>query len=376
MVRVRCLIPVLLVLVTAPLAGAPQGSTAPPRDLRLVQGHWTPYSPPDPATFPAGAQVHIIERGDTLWALAQQYYGNAYLWPQLWELNTYITDAHWIYPGDPLLVQGETVAASADLGPDMEFEPVATPDGVAASLQTPLASPIALGTDADILCFGYLGQVDEPLPNRVIAFEDAELKMLSHGDRSDVGVANGEIVFVDGNEATGLIPGETYLVVRPAELVEHPDTEEIIGQHYDYRGQMRILCMIDGRAVGYVTQSCAPISIGDRLKPMPLAPIPLSRPSAMANVCTPENGKPTGYIVNAKDYRENLGEGSLVEVNLGRQDFVEPGDFLTIYRYVPESDTRQILGEIGVLTAEETTATGRIITSRYNMRVGDRVEAK
>ncbi|MFN2238843.1 MAG: LysM peptidoglycan-binding domain-containing protein, partial [Thermoanaerobaculia bacterium] len=65
------------------------------------------WAPPDPSLFPAGSKVHIIERGDTLWDLARRFYGDAYLWPQLWELNTYIRDSHWIYPGDPLLVQGE-----------------------------------------------------------------------------------------------------------------------------------------------------------------------------------------------------------------------------------------------------------------------------
>ncbi|HEY5610375.1 MAG TPA: LysM peptidoglycan-binding domain-containing protein, partial [Thermoanaerobaculia bacterium] len=102
MVRVlRCGIPVLLLVVALPLVAQPQSSSTPPRELHLVGDHWTPYNPPDPATFPPGSKVHIIEKGDTLWDLAAKYYGNAYLWPQLWEANTYITDAHWIYPGDP-----------------------------------------------------------------------------------------------------------------------------------------------------------------------------------------------------------------------------------------------------------------------------------
>src|SRR5688500_16757847 len=105
MVRVRFLVTVLLLLSAATLFGA----TTPPRELRLIGDHWTAYYPPDPATYPPGSRIHIIERGDTLWALAERYYGDPYLWPQLWENNTYITDAHWIYPGDPLLIEGEAV---------------------------------------------------------------------------------------------------------------------------------------------------------------------------------------------------------------------------------------------------------------------------
>lgn len=379
MVRVRCLFPVLLALVALPLAGAPQGRSAPPRNLQMVHGHWTAYSPPHPSTFPPGATVHIIERGQTLWGIAQRYYGNPYLWPQLWELNTYITDAHWIYPGDPLLVQGEAAALdlSADLGDDaLATEPVASDTGVAASIETPLGTPVSIGTEGDILCYGYLGEVDEHLPNRIVALEDGDLKQVRLASSQDTGVSTGEIVFIEGNEATGLIPGETYLVVKPAEIVRHPESGATVGRHYDYRGQMRILCIMDGRAVGYVTQTCRPINLGDRLKPLPLAPIPLSRQTRMADVCTPPNGKVTGFIVNAMDFREALGEGTLVEIDLGREHFIEPGDFLTVYRDVPGTQSRQILGEVGVLTSDERTATGRITQMRRHMRVGDRVEAK
>src|SRR6185437_2535335 len=51
-----------------------------------------------------GQQVHIVEKGDTLWDLAGKYLNNNYAWPQIWELNQWIKDPHWIYPGDPLII--------------------------------------------------------------------------------------------------------------------------------------------------------------------------------------------------------------------------------------------------------------------------------
>src|SRR5687767_5513781 len=111
MVSVRRVAPVLLLLMALPLYAQKQ-SSRPPKNLHKVGDHWTAYNPPDPATYPANARTHTIVSGDTLWDLAQTYYGNAYLWPQLWESNTWITDAHWIYPGDVLLIEGEASGAS------------------------------------------------------------------------------------------------------------------------------------------------------------------------------------------------------------------------------------------------------------------------
>ena len=135
MVSVRRVAPVLLLVFAAATAFAQKQSSTPPRDLHRVGDHWTAYTPPDPATYPAGAKTHEIKAGDTLWALAQTYYGNAYLWPQLWESNTWVTDAHWIYPGDVLLVEGEggATAAAAAAGEGTESTTLSTTGRAAGS---------------------------------------------------------------------------------------------------------------------------------------------------------------------------------------------------------------------------------------------------
>ena len=376
----RGVVPFLLLIVALPAVVSGQKSTRPPGELHSAGDHWTAWYPPDPATFPAGSNVYTIAKGDTLWQLAAKSYGSPYLWPQLWESNTYINDAHWIYPGDPLLMKGEATTAQSTTAVSTDAAQTDTNGAPTPVLQTAVAGsgpPIPLASEYDLYCWGYLGATDEPLPNYISSFEDADTKYMSTAKAQGTGVATNEIIYIKGGTDTGVVPGETYIVVTPSELVNDPHSGTVIGRHYDYRGQVRILCADSQGATALVTQACTDIHIGDRLKPMPQLPIPLARVPALPSVCDPGTSRSTGLIVNSKDYRYSLADGSLVEVNLGRSNFVQPGDFLTVYRESPvKGNPPQLLGEIAVLTAEDTTATGRIIRMRYQMSIGDRVELK
>ena len=406
MVSVRRVAPVLLLVVALPLAGA-EKSSRPPRDLHKVGDHWTAYNPPDPSTYPAGAKTYTIKQGDTLWALAQAQLGNAYLWPQLWESNTWITDAHWIYPGDVLLIEGEAArAAEATTGTTTEQTTTttatrpATTEGTAApagqegfetfgasggtemtNAAEPLGgttSPVALGTEADVYCYGYIGDPNEPMPNRVVAFEDYEAFYDKGAVRQDMGGSNGNLVFIEGGTATGLNPGETYIAVEANDMIYNPTDKTPVGRQFEFRGQIRILCADEQHARGIITSSCMDIHIGARLKPMPALPIPLAKIPNIPAFCDPASGKRAGTIVSAQGGWElALGEGILVQINLGRDDAIQPGDFLTVYREdVQPGQPRQVLGELGILTTEAKTATAKIVAMRYSMRVGDRVEIR
>ncbi|HVR40106.1 MAG TPA: hypothetical protein VMU84_13495, partial [Thermoanaerobaculia bacterium] len=177
--------------------------------------------------------------------------------------------------------------------------------------------------------------------------------------------------------ATGLVAGETYMAVEPGDLILHPRTGELLGQHYNYQGQIRIVCAEETTSRAIVTQSCREIHLGARLKPLPAIPIPIARVPEMPAWCDPPSGRAAGFIIDSQDWDLGLAEGNLVQVNLGREDQLQPGDFLTVYREsIISGQPRQVLGEIGILTTEAHTATGKIVTMRLVMEIGDRVEAR
>lgn len=382
-------------------------ATHPPRELHKVGDHWTPYNPPDPSTYPAGAKTYTIKAGDTLWALGKQFYNNAYLWPQIWEANTWITDAHWIYPGDVLLLEGEiqqqattqgggttgTGAATTGTGTTAEQMPGGQQPGVGQALGAPSTfryttaadavggsvGPVALATEKDLYCYGYIGDPGELFANRIAGWEDAEVRYQPGATRQEIDGSEGDLVFIEGGTSTGLVAGETYILVIPHDLVPHPVTGSVVGLEYEYRGQVKVLCAEGNKSRGIITQSCAEIPTGSFLKPMPQLPIPLARIPSLPAFCDPASGKTNGYIVASQggSFLESLGEGQLVGIDLGRDDQVNPGEFLTVYRdQQAGSQERQVLGELAVLTAEGHTATARIVLMRRSMHIGDRVEIR
>ena len=48
--------------------------------------------------------VHTVMTGDTLWDISAQYFGDPVRWPEIWEMNRYLTNPNYIYPGLMILI--------------------------------------------------------------------------------------------------------------------------------------------------------------------------------------------------------------------------------------------------------------------------------
>ena len=379
--RAAFLISGLAVALTAQdSAQAPSPQDYQPGQVIQVATHHSRWDYPREITLPEGTQLHVVVTGDTLWDLGNTYLGNPFSWPQIWEVNQWITDPHWIYPGDPLVIpSGRTTILPGE-----------TPEEVTGI--APGGSQFQVKPQRDEYAFTFQDFLKLPYlaPNGAEAHykEIGALKITSRQELMHTELGDFDTVYIDGGSDNGLKIGDRLLALKTLQTkLYHPsDTKHAknLGDVVKQIGVARVTQVQSSAAVAVIEKSADSIQTGDRLAPF-------SEPANMVfhlrtDIKSPVTIKsPEARVIYIGENHSVSGTGDMILIDQGTKDGLKVGDVLLSARertWPTGTDqkkstttglTNYLIAQFLVVKTNEASATCRILRAYEEVMVGDLV---
>ena len=207
-----------------------------------------------------GEGIYTIKKGDTLWDISSKFLKDPFLWPKLWQVNPYITNPHWIYPGQPLKLSPLEEAKKEEPEKAVEEKPKE------AEMKKEEAPPVSEVAEAK--------PEEKPtffLEQRAAGFiSDLRLKgigvIVDNKDWKQL-MGDADIIYVAFRTAEPISVGEKFTVIRDGGYVRHPATQRRIGIRYKVVGNIQIIDQFGNFYSAKVIESFDAILKGDMIHP-------------------------------------------------------------------------------------------------------------
>jgi hypothetical protein len=144
--------------------------------------------------------------------------------------------------------------------------------------------------------------------------------------------AQDDLVYINMGADKGIHEGDMFSVIRPRGKVDSALTEkDALGFYIQEVGALEVVRVKPNISVARIKSSCDAFLLGDLVYPIPARFIPTAVPGPLDIFADP-SGKVQGRIFMARDNQEMVARDQIIYVDLGRDDQVQAGDKLTIFR--------------------------------------------
>jgi hypothetical protein len=304
-------------------------------------------------------QIYTIKKGDTLWGISEKFIKDPYYWPNLWANNPYITNPHFIYPGQRVAIRdGRLVLLPGEAEQEVAAQmPVHEPEGLPIE-------PVE-----EITVKGIAGNEGFVSPEEL---QSAGTLVDATDDRILLGYQDQVFLKIDDPD---LQAGDFYSLVEVGEKIKHPVSNEVLGHRVSYLGEVEITDISPSVATGVIRRVVKEITRGALVIPVK----PANREIVLKKAAAPLLGH---VIANSRE-KIALSQHDVIYLDLGAADGLEAGNMVylsrprqTTHRVLPDHDVElpdELLGAAVVLSTQPQTATALILKSVNPIYAGDRV---
>ena len=292
----------------------------------------------------------------------------------------------------------------------------------ASSGKSLIGRPMAVAERNNLYCAGYV-QTSPINPSMEI--------VAGHEEQDQYMYSENNVVYVNAGAKKGVKQGDILSVFRPRGKVSSKFSKKgNLGFYVQEVGALEVIRVKDDVSIARVRTSCDNFLLGDLVQPVEKRTSPIHQERAALDRYADPSGKAVGRLFMARDGQELVTREQIVFVDLGAEDNVQVGDYLTVFRpigkgniFTPgdsdtvaasnngfESDTyrggqfsnqaprrtgdqaggrtesqkdaknrrpnglRKVVGELVVLNVKERTATAVVVRSGNEIHTGDFVE--
>jgi len=182
--------------------------------------------------------------------------------------------------------------------------------------------PIASGNN--LYCAGYVQSSPINTSSRLIGgVEEQDGSIYAQND----------YLYLNMGANKGVQVGDLFAVVRPKGQVDTKWSHKgHLGMYVQEIGAIEVIRVKPEVSIARVKTSCDSFMLGDLLQPVEQRSSELFKPRSEMDLYADASGKPKGQIFLARDGQELVTRDQIVYVDLGRDDSVQIGDRLTIFR--------------------------------------------
>ncbi|MCP9494705.1 MAG: hypothetical protein MSG64_09645 [Pyrinomonadaceae bacterium MAG19_C2-C3] len=203
---------------------------------------------------------------------------------------------------------------------------------------------IIVAKDAELSCGGMIEYAPAARRLEIIGGEEEqEQRVFSTGD----------VVYLSGGANLDLRVGEELSIARPRGQFKSDFSRKkgFLGVYTQELGRLRITQVREQVSVAEITSACGEILFGDYLRSLPNRQAPQGRAATPIDRFAPASGKQQGRIVLAREGRELVSRNQVVFIDLGEEDSVKVGDYLTVFRPVGKGNITNFRDEEIVVPA-------------------------